>query len=102
MTGQRPGRAAAVGFGLLAVAVLLPYAAAPDGAGPCGTTGEAHLVVTSDKRRLTLCDERREVKSFKVRPAKNGPGKIQAGDERLPLGTYKPGVPRDSEEYGLF
>jgi L,D-transpeptidase catalytic domain len=102
MTGRRPGRAAAVGFGSLAVAVLLPHAAAPAGAGPCGTTREAHLVVTSVERRVTLCYERREVKSFKVRLAKNGPGKIRAGDARLPLGTYKLGVPRGSEKYGLF
>ena len=39
------------------------------------------------------------MKSFKVRLARNGPGKIRAGDARLPLGTYKLGVPRD---YGLF
>src|ERR671919_2743636 len=111
MTGRRPGRAAAVGFGSLAVAVmtgcaplgvLLPHGAAPAGAGPCGTTREAHLVVTSVERRVTLCYERREVKSFKVRLARNGPGKIRAGDARLPLGTYKLGVPRDSEKYGLF
>src|SRR5262249_10517064 len=97
MTGWRPGRAAAVRFGSLAVAVLLPHAAAAAGAGPCGTTLEAHLVVTSVERRVTLCYERREVKSFKVRLARNGPGKIRAGDARLPLGTYKLGVPRDSE-----
>jgi hypothetical protein len=102
MTGWRPGRAAAVAFGSLAVAVLSPHTAAPAGAGPCGTTREAHLVVTSVERRVTLCYDRREVKSFKVRLARNGPGKIRAGDARLPLGTYKLGVPRDSEKYGLF
>src|SRR5262249_61467144 len=102
MTGWRPGRAAAVGFGSLAVAVLLPHTAAPAGAGPCGTTREAHLVVMSVERRVTLCYERREVKSFKVRLARNGSGKIRAGDARLPLGTYKLGVPRDSEKYCLF
>jgi hypothetical protein len=80
----------------------LPHAAAPAGAGSCGTTPEAHLVVTSVERRLTLCYERREVQSFKVRLARNGWGKIEAGDARLPLGTYKVGTPRDSEKYGLF
>src|SRR5262249_62101397 len=72
------------------------------GPGPCGTPREGNLVVMSVERRVTLCDERREVKSFKVRLARNGPGKLRAGDARLPLGTYKLGVPRDSEKYGLF
>jgi L,D-transpeptidase-like protein len=102
MTGRRPGRAAAVGFVSLALAVLLPHPAAPAGAGTCGTTPEAHLVVMSVERRVTLCDKRHEVKSFKVRLARNGAGKMRAGDARLPLGTYKLGVPRDSEKYGVF
>src|SRR5262249_61666326 len=72
------------------------------GPGPCGTPREGNLVVMSVERRVTLCDERREVKSFKVRLARNGSGKLRAGDARLPLGTYKLGVPRDSEKYGLF
>jgi murein L,D-transpeptidase YafK len=102
MTGRRPVFAAALGIGSLAVAVLLPHAAARAGAAACRTTREAHLVVTSVERRVTLCDERREVESFKVRLARNGTGKIRAGDARVPLGTYKLGVPRDSEKYGLF
>jgi len=102
MPGRRRGRAAFVGLWALAVAVLMPDAAAPATVGPCGTTREAHLAVTSVERRLSLCHERREIKSFKVRLAKNGPGKLRAGDARLPLGTYKLGVPRDSEKYGLF
>jgi murein L,D-transpeptidase YafK len=85
----------------LAVAVLVPHAASAD-AGPCGTTREAHLVVTSVERRLTLCYARREVESFRVRLARNGRGKMREGDARLPLGTYKLGVPRDSKKYGLF
>jgi L,D-transpeptidase catalytic domain len=102
MTGRRPGRTFAVGLGSLAVAVLLPHAAAPAAAEPCETTREAHLVVTSVERRVTLCYAHRAVKSFKVRLARNGLGKMRAGDARLPLGTYKLGVPRDSDEYGLF
>ena len=102
MTGRRPGRAVAVGFGSLALAVLLSHAAASAGAAACGTTRAAHLVVTAAERRVTLCYQRREVKSFNVRLASNGPGKLRTGDARLPLGTYKLGVPRDSEKYGLF
>jgi murein L,D-transpeptidase YafK len=89
----------------LAVGVMLPWAATaatPAAVAPCQTNRQAHVVVMSSERRLSLCTDRREVKSFPVRLAWNGPGKHQAGDERLPIGTYRLDVPRDSNKYGVF
>ena len=88
----------AVGVGRPSAATAATRAAAA----PCQTDRQAYVVVRSSERRLSLCTDRREVKSFPVRLAWNGPGKRQAGDAMLPMGTYRLGVPRISKKYGVF
>ena len=103
--GRRLAGAVGLLLACLAVGVVLPsapIAATPAVAGPCQTNRQAHVVVRSSERRLSLCTDGREVKSFPVRLARNGPGKHQAGDAMLPMGTYPLGVPRDSKKYGVF
>jgi hypothetical protein len=87
-----------LGAGLFVLATAAPVAADQ----PCQTTRDAHIVVSSDARRLWLCDGHREVKSYSVRLARNGTGKRTAGDAMLPLGSYVLGSPRESTKFGLF
>ena len=103
--GRRLAGAAGLLLASLVVGAVLPSAAAaatPVAGAPCQTDRQAHVVVRSSDRRLSLCTDRREVKSFPVRLAWNGRGKRQAGDAMLPMGTYRLGMPRDSKKYGVF
>ena len=103
--GRRLAGVAGLLLACLTVGAVLPTAAraaTPAAASPCQTNRLAHIVVRSSEHRLSLCTDRREVKSFPVRLAWNGPGKRRSGDAMLPMGTYRLGMPRDSKKYGVF
>jgi murein L,D-transpeptidase YafK len=96
--------AAVAAFAACAFVALADRASASADARPrvCGGLAEAHVLVRTDERLLYLCDRGQSETSIKVRLARGGLGKRQAGDKKLPVGEYGLGSLRKSSRYGLF
>jgi hypothetical protein len=83
-----------------ALALASVGAASDHAVGPCPSSGDAIVVLTS-RRELWLCAEG-SASRFAVALGRNGVGKRRTGDARTPLGTYALGTPRTSTLYGTF
>ena len=81
-----------------AALVLLASTAAPVACPHAGNW----VVVDTHARVLVLCEGASPTRTFGVHLGRGGVGKRQAGDEKVPLGTYELGVPRRSERFGTF
>lgn len=73
----------------------------PGDPGPCEGERRA-LVVDTDRRVLTVCDDGRSREVLSVRLGREGTGKTREGDRRTPTGRYPLGAPVASSDYGTF
>jgi murein L,D-transpeptidase YafK len=72
-----------------------------EGEGPCqGRT--VSVVVETGPHKLSLCEDNKVVKEFKIALGRGGVDKRKRGDNKTPLGEYPLGIPQPSNKFGIF
>ncbi|EKD71283.1 MAG: hypothetical protein ACD_46C00221G0008 [uncultured bacterium] len=58
--------------------------------------------IKTTKRILSVCENNKAIKEYKISIGRKGAGKMHEGDKKTPLGIYDLTSPRKSRRFGVF